>query len=176
MLFVKEGQKIAKGDQICEGSIDLKELFKFRGREAVEKYIVNQVQNIYVSEGTNISDKHIEIIIKQMFSRVSIKEPGDTDFVMGETVEKSKFMEANRRMKKKNKQPAKGKQLLSGITKTALSAESFLSSASFQETARVLVIAASESRVDSLRGLKENVIIGRLIPAGTGFHKKPKEQ
>jgi DNA-directed RNA polymerase subunit beta' len=172
MLFVKEGDKVEKGKQICEGSVDLKELFKFRGREAVEKYIINQVQNIYVSEGTNISDKHIEIIIKQMFSRVAIKEPGDTDFVIGEVVEKSKFMEANREMKKKNKQPAKARQMLTGITKTALSAESFLSSASFQETARVLVMAASEGREDSLRGLKENVIIGRLIPAGTGFKKR----
>jgi DNA-directed RNA polymerase subunit beta' len=175
MLFVKEGDKVEKGQQICEGSVDLKELFKYKGREAVEKYVINQVQNIYVSEGTNISDKHIEIIIKQMFSRVAIKESGDTDFVMGEIVEKSKFMEVNRKMKKKNKQPAKARQLLTGITKTALSAESFLSSASFQETARVLVMAASESREDNLRGLKENVIIGRLIPAGTGFKKKSKK-
>jgi len=175
MVFVKEGQKVEKGEQICEGSVDLKELFKFRGREAVERYIINQVQNIYVSEGTNISDKHIEIIIKQMFSRVMIKDPGDTDFVMGEVVEKSKFMEANRQAKKKNKQSAKGKQMLSGITKTALSVESFLSAASFQETARVLVMAAAEGREDDLRGLKENVIIGRLIPAGTGFIKKSKK-
>jgi DNA-directed RNA polymerase subunit beta' len=175
MLFVKEGDKVEKGTQLCEGSVDLKELFKFKGREAVEKYIINQVQNIYVSEGTNISDKHIEIIIKQMFSRVAVKEPGDTDFVIGEVVEKSKFMEANREVKSRNKQPAKGRQMLTGITKTALSAESFLSSASFQETARVLVMAASEGREDNLRGLKENVIIGRLIPAGTGFKKKSKK-
>ena len=104
-----------------------------------------------------------------MFSRVMIKETGDTDFVTGEVVEKSKFLETNRDIKQKGKEPAHAKQLLMGITKTALSTESFLSSASFQETARVLVLAASEGRIDHLRGLKENVIIGRLIPAGTGL-------
>ena len=172
MLFVKAGQKVKKGNQICEGSIDIKELFKFRGSEVVERYIINQVQNIYVSEGTNISDKHIEIIIKQMFSRVMIKDPGETDFIIGEIVEKSRFMEANRKAKRKNKQPAKGKQMLSGITKTALSSESFLSEAYFKETARVLGMAEAEGKEDALRGLKENVIIGRLIPAGTGFKKR----
>ncbi len=171
ILFVKPKQAVAKGDQLSEGSIDLKELFELRGREAVERYIINEVQKIYVSEGTNISDKHIEIIIKKMFSRVMIKDPGQTDFIIGEIVEKSKFLEANRVAKKKKKELAQAKQLLTGITKTALSTESFLSAASFQETARVLVMAAAEGRVDNLRGLKENVIIGRLIPAGTGFEK-----
>jgi len=168
-IFVKVGQTVEKGEQLCEGSVELKELFNLRGREAVERYIINEVQKIYVSEGTNINDKHIEIVIKKMFSRVMIKEPGGTDFVIGEVVEKSKFLETNRDAKRKNKEPARAKQLLMGITKTALSTESFLSSASFQETARVLVLAASEGRIDRLRGLKENVIIGRLIPAGTGL-------
>jgi len=155
----------------------LRELFELKGREAVERYIINEVQRIYVSEGTNISDKHIEIIIKTMFSRVMIKDPGETEFIIGEVVEKSKFLEFNREAKKKKKEPAQAKQLLTGITKTALSTESFLSAASFQETARVLVMAAAEGRTDNLRGLKENVIIGRLIPAGTGFHKtKPDEE
>ena len=168
-IFVKVGQTVEKGEQLCEGSVELKELFNLKGREAVERYITNEVQKIYVSEGTNINDKHIEIVIKKMFSRVMIKEPGGTDFVIGEVVEKSKFLETNRDAKRKNKEPARAKQLLMGITKTALSTESFLSSASFQETARVLVLAASEGRIDRLRGLKENVIIGRLIPAGTGL-------
>ncbi len=106
-----------------------------------------------------------------MFSRVIIKDPGDTDFIIGETVEKSKFSSINQKTKKKNREPAKAKQLLTGITKTALSTESFLSAASFQETARILVMAAVEGRVDDLIGLKENVIIGRLIPAGTGYKK-----
>jgi len=168
-IFVKVGQTVEKGEQLCEGSVELKELFNLKGREAVERYITNEVQKIYVSKGTNINDKHIEIVIKKMFSRVMIKEPGGTDFVIGEVVEKSKFLETNRDAKRKNKEPARAKQLLMGITKTALSTESFLSSASFQETARVLVLAASEGRIDRLRGLKENVIIGRLIPAGTGL-------
>jgi DNA-directed RNA polymerase subunit beta' len=171
LIFVKAGDKIEKGTQLCEGSIDLKDLFKLRNREAVEKYIINEVQKIYVSEGTTISDKHIEIVVRQMFSRVMIKEPGDTDFVIGEVIEKSKFLGINRSIKKRGGQLAKAKQMLTGITKTALSTESFLSAASFQETARVLVLAASEGRVDNLRGLKENVIIGRLIPAGTGYYK-----
>jgi DNA-directed RNA polymerase subunit beta' len=171
IVFVKPKQAVKRGDQLCEGSIDIKELFELKGREAVERYIINEVQKIYVSEGTTINDKHIEIIIKKMFSRVMIKDPGETDFVIGEIVEKSKFLENNHEAKKKNKKPAQAKQLLTGITKTALSTESFLSAASFQETARILVMAASEGRIDNLRGLKENVIIGRLIPAGTGFRK-----
>jgi DNA-directed RNA polymerase subunit beta' len=170
-IFVKPKQEVKKGDQLSEGSIDLRELFELKGREAVERYIINEVQKIYVSEGTNISDKHIEIIIKKMFSRLIITDPGETDFVVGEIVEESKFIEANQEAKKNKKQPAKAKQLLMGITKTALSTESWLSSASFQETARVLTMAACEGKIDYLRGLKENVIIGRLIPAGTGFQK-----
>jgi len=177
IVFIKPKQVVEKGDQISEGSIDLRELFELKGREAVERYITNEVQKIYVSEGTNINDKHIEIIIKKMFSRVMIKDPGETDFIIGEIIEKSKFLGVNREAKRKKKEPARAKQLLTGITKTALSTESFLSAASFQETARVLVMAAAEGRIDNLRGLKENVIIGRLIPAGTGFRKtKPSDE
>lgn len=175
IVFVKPKQAVRKGDQLCEGSVDPIELFQLKGQGEVERYIINEIQKIYVSEGTNINDKHIEIIIKKMFSRVMIKDPGETDFVIGEIVEKSKFLGVNRETKKKNKQPARAKQLLTGITKTALSTESFLSAASFQETARVLVIAAAEGRIDNIRGLKENVIIGHLIPAGTGFKKHSDE-
>lgn len=175
LTFVKPRDKVQTGDQLAEGSIDLKELFAYKGRQAVERYVINEVQKIYVSEGTTISDKHIEIIVRQMFSRVMIKDPGDSDFVIGEVVEKSRFLEVNRALKRRGKSPAKAKQLLTGITKTALSAESFLSAASFQETARVLVKAASEGKVDKLRGLKENVIIGRLIPVGTGYNKIKEE-
>lgn len=172
IVFVKIGDEVTKGDQLCEGSVDLQELFMYKGKEAVERYIVNEVQKIYVSEGTNINDKHIEVIVRQMFSRVVITESGETDFVVGEMVEKDKFIETNQETKKVGKQLAKAEQFLGGITKIALSTESFLSSASFQETARVLVKAASEGRMDTLRGLKENVIIGRLVPAGTGFRKQ----
>ncbi len=174
IVFVEVGQKVEKGDQLSEGSIDLKELFGFKNKETVQRYVINEIQKIYVSEGTYINDKHIEIVVGQMFSRMMIKESGDTDFIAGEIVEKSKFLEVNREIKKKDKEPAKAKQLLTGITKTALSSESFLSAASFQETARILVMAAAEGRVDNLRGLKENVIIGRLIPAGTGYQKQQK--
>lgn len=165
-LLVKNGDKVSKGDMICEGHIDLKELFAYKGARETERYIVNEIQKIYVPEGATINDKHIEVIIRQMFSRVAIKESGDTDFVVGDIVEKSKFFELNREAKKLKSQPARAKQVLMGITRAALSAESFLSAASFQETSRVLVTAATEGKMDKLRGLKENVIIGRLIPTG----------
>ncbi len=171
-IFVKPKDRVAAGDQLCEGSIDLQELFKYKGKETTERYIINEVQRIYASEGSAISDKHLEIIVRQMFSRVMIKESGDTLFVPGEIVEKSRLMEVNREMKKKDKAPALAKQLLMGITKVSLTTSSFLSAASFQETARVLVSAASEAKEDKLKGLKENVIIGRLIPAGTGLRKE----
>ncbi len=172
-VFVKPGDEVKKGDQLCEGNLDLKELFAFRGAEAAQNYVVNEVQRIYLSEGASINNKHVEVIVRQMFSRVKIKESGDTEFVPGDIVEKSRFLEVNREVKKAGKAPAKAVQLLLGITKVALSTESFLSSASFQETARVLIGAALEGKVDGLRGLKENVIIGRLIPVGTGFRTGP---
>lgn len=168
-IFVKIKDKVSKGDQLCEGSIDIHEFFGLRNKEAAERYIINEIQKIYVSEGSAINDKHLEIIVRQMFSRVQISDAGDTNLIPGEVVEKSKFMEVNREAKKRGKKPARAKQLLMGITRVALSTESFLSAASFQETARVLVSAASEGKEDKLRGLKENVIIGKLIPAGTGY-------
>jgi DNA-directed RNA polymerase subunit beta' len=169
VLFVKVGDAVKKGDQLSEGALDLKELFSLRGNRAVEKYVVNEVLRIYVSEGASINNKHLEIIVRQMFSRVRIKDAGDTEFIGGEIVEKSRFLEMNREAKKSGKTPAKAQQLLLGITKVALSTQSFLSAASFQETARVLITAASEGKIDLLRGLKENVIIGKLIPVGTGY-------
>lgn len=165
-FLFKEGDEVVKGDQLSEGNLDLKEVMQLKGKEAVEKYVVNEVQKIYFSEGASINNKHIEIIVKQMFSRVRIKDAGDApDFVAGEIVEKPKFLEVNRELKRQGRTPAKAEQLLMGITQVALSTESFLSAASFQDTARVLVRAAIESRVDNLRGLKENVIIGRLLPS-----------
>ncbi len=168
-IFVKPKDVVQKGAQLCEGNLDLKELFNLQSSRAVERYIIKEVQKIYFNEGASINNKHIEVIARQMFSRVRIKDPGDTDFVTGDIVEKSQFLAANREVKKTGGQPAKASQLLMGITKVALSTESFLSAASFQETARVLINAAIEGRIDYLRGLKENVIIGRLIPAGTGL-------
>jgi DNA-directed RNA polymerase beta' subunit len=167
LLFVKAGERIVKGDQLSEGHLDLRELLELKGIGAVERYIINEVQRIYMSEGASINNKHIEVIIRQMFSRVKIKDPGDaSDFVVGEIIEKGKFTEVNRDLRKRGFRQAKAEELLLGVTRVAISAESFLSAASFQDTARVLVKAAIEGRVDVLRGLKENVIIGRLIPMG----------
>jgi len=170
-VLVKVGDEVKRGDRLCVGNLDLRELFEIKGREEVEREVVRAVQKIYMSEGAPISNKHLEIIVRQMFSRVKIKDAGDTDFVAGEVIEKSRFLEYNRRMKKAGKAPAKAKQLLLGITKVALSTESFLSAASFQETARVLINAAVDGKVDVLRGLKENVIIGRSIPVGINYMK-----
>ncbi|MEK9186379.1 MAG: DNA-directed RNA polymerase subunit beta', partial [Patescibacteria group bacterium] len=175
-VFVKIGDQIKKGDQLSEGNLDLKELFRFRGVALVQRYIINEVQRIYLSEGATINNKHIEVIVRQMFARVRIKEAGDTDFVAGDVLEKSQFLAANREVKKKGGAPAKAIQLLMGVTKVALSTESFLSAASFQETARILINAAIEGKTDVLRGLKENVIIGRLIPVGTGFRARQNQE
>ncbi len=175
-LLVKVKDIVKKGDQLCEGNLDLKELFEFKGSEEVEKYIINEVQKIYFSEGAPINNKHIEIMVKQMFSRVLIKESGSSEFVPGDIIEKSLFLEINRALKKAGKTPAKSVQKLMGITKVALSTESFLSAASFQETARVLINAACEGKSDKLRGLKENVIIGRLIPVGSGLDAKRTDE
>jgi DNA-directed RNA polymerase subunit beta' len=175
-LFVKVNDLVKKGDRLCEGNLDLKELFELKGEEEVEKYIINEVQKIYFGEGASINNKHIEVIVRQMLSRVYIKDPGDSEFVPGDIIEKSRFLEVNRSLKKSGKTPAKAKQKLMGITKVALSTESFLSAASFQETARVLINAACEGKSDTLRGLKENVIIGRLIPVGLSMKVKKSEK
>jgi DNA-directed RNA polymerase subunit beta' len=171
-ILITPGQTLEKGDVLTEGSLDLNELFKLKGKEAVFRYIVAEVQRIYVGEGARINNKHIEIIARQMFGRVRITTPGDSDLAIGKVVEKSKFFEVNRILKKNGKEPARAEELLLGITKASLTAEGFLSPASFQETARVLVSAASEGRLDKLRGLKENVIIGRLLPIGTSFRQE----
>ncbi len=170
-IFVQKGSKVKRGDILSEGHADLRELFKFAGKEEVERYVVKEVQKIYSLQGAPIHDKHIEIIVKQMFSRVRIKDAGDTDFSSGEIIEKREFRKANIKAVRAGKRPATAYQLLLGITRVALSTASFLSAASFQEPARVLIDAAVRGKKDELRGLKENVIIGRLIPAGTGFRK-----
>jgi DNA-directed RNA polymerase subunit beta' len=167
VFYVKAGQKITQGEQLTEGNLDIHELYEHKGVFEVARYVVNEVQKIYLSEGATINNKHIEMIVKQMFSRVKITDGGDApDFVMGEIVEKSKFLEVNRELKKQGSRQAKSEEVLLGVTRIALSSESFLSAASFQDTARVLVKAAIEAKVDKLRGLKENVIIGRLVPIG----------
>jgi len=171
-LWVKDGHLVKKGDQLTDGSLDLFQLYHLKGKEAVQRYIIKEIQYIYSSQGQKLNDKHIEIIVRQMFSRVYVKDAGDTSFLPGEIVERSQVLGANKEIKKKGGKLAVFEQLLLGITKASLSIDSFLSAASFQETARVLIDAAVSGKVDHLRGLKENVIIGKLIPAGTGFRKK----
>ncbi len=170
-LLVTAGAMLKKGDLLSEGHADLRELFRLAGKERVERYIINEVQKIYSLQGAPIHDKHIEVIVRQMFSRVRVKDSGDTDFSGGEILEKREFRKTNINMIRAGKKPATAYQLLLGITRVALSTSSFLSAASFQETARVLIDAAVRGKRDELRGLKENVIIGRLIPAGTGYRK-----
>ena len=170
-ILVKPGQNIKKGEQLCEGSLDLKEVFKSVGQELVQRYIIKEIQKIYVSQGVQIHDKHIEVICRQMFSRLRIKEPGDSLFSSGEIVERAKLIEENILLKKEKKNLAIAVPILLGISKIALTTDSFLSAASFQETSRILIKAAIIGKEDKLRGLKENVIIGKLIPAGTGFRK-----
>jgi len=170
-IWVNKGDLVTKGQQITEGHIDLKELYKVAGREAVQRYIIREVQQIYTFAGENINDKHIEMIIRQMFSRLRIKDPGSTSLLADQVVEGSRFQKENEQLTKAKAEPATGQSLLLGITKVSLTTESFLSAASFQETARVLIDASIQGKKDELRGLKENVIIGKLIPAGTGFTK-----
>ena len=168
-LEVKDGQEITAGDALVEGPRDPKELLEIKGVRATQQYLVDQVQKVYRDQGVSIHDKHIELIVRQMTRRVAIQEPGDTDFLPGERVDARVFAEVNRRMVTEGAKPAEGRPELMGITKASLATDSWLSAASFQETTRVLTEAAIGSRSDSLLGLKENIIIGKLIPAGTGM-------
>lgn len=170
-LKVSEGELIGKGSQLSEGHVDLKKLYKTMGWEEVYRYIIREIQEVYAAQGEGINDKHIEIIVRQMFSRIMILQEGDTSFSVGDIIEKDEFEEANALIKKSGGEKSQGEKMLLGITKVALSTDSFLSAASFQETARVLINAAVQGKEDKLRGLKENVIIGKLIPAGTGYRK-----
>jgi len=175
-IKVKIGDHVEKGSQLYDGPMDLREILAYRGLDTLVHYIINEIQSIYVSQGALISDKHIEVIIRQMLSKVVIKDPGDSEFMKGELIEKSRFLQTVQKLTKEKKNPPKAIQRILGITRAALATESFLSAASFQETARVLVDAAISGKVDELRGLKENVIIGRLIPAGTGIRGIPEEK
>jgi DNA-directed RNA polymerase subunit beta' len=168
-LKVKEGDLVSVGGMLCEGHIDLRKLFAVMGQEAVHRYIIREIEEIYATQGEAINDKHIEVIIRQMMSRIRVADPGDTLLLPGDIVEKDQFLEANEEALEKKGREAVGEAMVLGITKVALSTESFLSAASFMETARVLINAAVAGKEDRLRGLKENVIIGRLIPAGTGY-------
>jgi DNA-directed RNA polymerase subunit beta' len=174
--LVRVGQEVKKGDILTDGSADLDELFRYAGREKTENYIINEVSKLYELQGAAVSHKHIELIIRQMFSRRRVKDPGDTRFTRGDVVEVSDLVETNAEMKEKGLEEAKADSVVMGITEVSLSRASFLSAASFQHTPRVLIQAAIKGVKDELVGLKENVIIGRLIPAGTGFKGGFKEK
>ena len=167
-LQVKDGDKVVAGQRLTNGSINLHDLMRLQGVEATQRYIMNEILKIFAAQGQNIADKHLEIIVRQMFSRVQIEEAADSEFVTGDVVSKLAVVEANEALVAESKNPAKYSQLLLGITKASLSTDSFLSAASFQDTTRVLIAAATSGKVDKLYGLKENVILGRKIPVGTG--------
>jgi DNA-directed RNA polymerase subunit beta' len=167
-LTVYKGDRVKKGQQLTEGPIVPQEILQVCGPKELQEYLVNQVQEVYRLQGVEINDKHIEIIIRQMLRKVVITDPGDTEFLFNEQVDKIRFRRENERVMKEEGRPAEASPLLLGITKASLTTESFISAASFQETTRVLTEAASEGKVDYLRGFKENVIMGHLIPAGTG--------
>jgi DNA-directed RNA polymerase subunit beta' len=169
-VLVEDGEKVEKGRQLTEGSLDLGQLYKLTDRETTQRYIIKEIQYVYSSQGQPLNDKHIEIIARQMFSRLLIKASGETGLLPGEVVEESVLQRENQ----KTREDAKAERLLSGITRASLTTDSFLSSASFQETARVLIDAAVSGKIDYLEGLKENVIIGCLIPCGTGYKGEKK--
>ncbi|MCX6752974.1 MAG: hypothetical protein NTW62_01335 [Candidatus Nomurabacteria bacterium] len=170
--IVKAGQKVTKGEILTDGSADIAEIFKYGSKELAEEYIIREINKVYELQGASISRKHTEIIIRQMFSRRKIRETGDTNFSSGDVVENTALMEENIRVEALGGTPAKGEIIALGITDVSLKTKSWLSAASFQNTNRVLIENAIKGGVDPLRGLKENVIIGRLIPAGTGFKKR----
>lgn len=169
-LLVKSGQVISAGDRLTAGSLDLQDLLKYKGSEETARYIMNEVLAVYAAQGHEISAKHLEVIVRQMFSRVAVEDPGDSSFVIGDIVSLDAVTTQNRELEKEHKQPAEFTRLLQGLTRVSIRSDSFLSAASFQDTTRVLIGAAISGRVDHLRGLKENVIIGRKIPVGTGVN------
>ncbi len=174
-LTVKSGDVVTAGDRLTVGSLNLQDLLKYKGVEVTQRYIMNDVLNVYAAQGHEISPKHLEILVRQMFSRVQINEPGDSEFVSGDIVSKASVVLENKKLEAEGKEPATFTNLLLGITKVSIFSDSFLSAASFQDTTRVLINAAINGRVDHLRGLKENVIIGRKIPVGTGAKPLEKE-
>jgi len=176
-VTVHDGQVVQKGETIVDGPADPHDILRLQGVEALARYIINEVQDVYRLQGVKINDKHIEVVVRQMLRRVTVADPGDSRFIPGEQVERSDLLEENDRLIAEGKQPATYDDVLLGITKASLSTDSFISAASFQETTRVLTEAAIMAKKDDLRGLKENVIVGRLIPAGTGLaHHRSRQQ
>src|SRR5204862_2619419 len=171
-----DGGTVKKGQQLTEGPVVPHEVLDVCGPQDLQEYLVNEVQEVYRLQGVEINDKHIEMIVRQMLRKVRVVDPGDTRFLWGDQIDKVTFEEENKRVAEAGGKPAEAQPVLLGITKASLETESFISAASFQDTTRVLTEAATLGRVDHLRGFKENVIMGHLIPAGTGFplHREVK--
>ncbi len=168
-INVQDGDRVRAGEALMDGPLNPHDILRVLGMNRLQEYLVNEIQEVYRLQGVNINDKHIEVIVRQMLRWVKIKDVGDTDFLIDEQVDRFRLEDENRRVRDEEGEPATFEPLLLGITKASLSTDSFISAASFQETTRVLTEAAISGRVDYLRGLKENVIMGRLIPAGTGM-------
>ena len=175
-INVCEGEKIEKGDVVSDGPLSPHDILELRSLEELTEYVVSGIQEVYRLQGVTINEKHIEVILRQMLRKVEVIDPGDSDFIFGEQAELSKVRETNEKLAKNKKAEIKYKRLLLGITKASLATDSFVSAASFQETTRVLTEAATTGRTDNLRGLKENVVVGRLIPAGTGLAMMKEEK
>jgi DNA-directed RNA polymerase subunit beta' len=168
-INVQDGERVRAGEPLIDGPINPHDILQVLGENELQRYLVDKIQEVYRSQSVNINDKHCEVIVRQMMRSVKIEEVGDTDFLIDEQVDRWRFQEENTRVAEAGGQPSIGRPMLQGITKASLSTQSFISAASFQETTRVLTEAAICGKVDQLRGLKENVIVGRLIPAGTGM-------
>jgi DNA-directed RNA polymerase subunit beta' len=177
-VMAHDGQVVNKGEVIVDGPADPHDILRLKGVEELARYIIDEVQDVYRLQGVKINDKHIEVIVRQMLRRVVVTSPGDSNFIKEEQVERAALLDENDRLIAAGKTPASYEFMLHGITKASLSTDSFISAASFQETTRVLTEAAIMGKRDELRGLKENVIVGRLIPAGTGmaYHRSRRAQ
>jgi DNA-directed RNA polymerase subunit beta' len=168
-LNVYRGDKVKAGEQLVDGPVVLQDILKVSGERALQEYLLNEVQEVYRLQGVQINDKHIEAIVRQMLKNVRITDQGATSFLTGDKIDKTTFKKENERVIKSKKKPAAAEPMLQGITKSSLTTESFIAAASFQETTRILTEAASSGKEDNLKGLKENIIMGHLIPAGTGY-------
>ena len=170
-IKIQDGDMLEAGDELTEGSVNPHDILKIKGLRAAQDYMLREVQRVYRLQGVDINDKHIEVIVRQMLKKVRVEEKGDSEFLPGTMVDVLEFEDVNKQLEAEGKEPAVGEQIMLGITKASLATDSFLSAASFQETTKVLTEAAIKGKVDHLIGLKENVIIGKHIPAGTGMKK-----
>ena len=170
-IKITDGAELEAGDELTEGSVNPHDILKIKGLRAVQDYMLQEVQRVYRLQGVEINDKHIEVIVRQMLKKIRVEEAGDSEFLPGTNVDILEFEDTNKALAEEGKEPATGEQIMLGITKASLATNSFLSAASFQETTKVLTEAAIKGKVDPLVGLKENVIIGKHIPAGTGMRK-----